>query len=230
LCVTSSNNRFPAVAEPGVALPRSGFTLLELLIALVLLAMLATALYASYFSVVKARERAAEGMEARRELGATLDLLRREIASSLYIRNDKRLHFVVEDRDNFGKPTSTLELTTLTPVRSDQELRNASIPESGIRIVRYELVEKNKQTILARREQDLFFDFQAAKPYPQMEHISSFLVECYDGSKWVKSWDTALNTKLPKLVRVTVQFDEGGNTVEFSVLSAPMIVSPVTGS
>jgi len=226
LCVTSSNNRFTVAAEAGSRLSRAGFTLLELLIALVLLAMLMTALYGSYFSVVKARERAAEGMEARRELGATFDLLRREIASSLYNRNDKRLHFVVEDRDNFGKPTSNLELTTLTPVRSDRELRNTGTSESGIRVVRYELIEKNKKIILARREQDLFFDFQAAKPYPQMEHISSFLVECYDGSKWVKSWDTALNTKLPKLVRVTVQFDENGTTEEFSVLSAPKVTGP----
>jgi general secretion pathway protein J len=221
LCVTSLNKRFAVVAEPGATLTRSGFTLLEMLIALVLLAMLTTALYASYFSVVKARERAAEGMEARRELGATFDLLRREIATSLFYRNDKRLHFVVEDRDNFGKPASNLELTTLAPVRSDQELRDTGIRESGIRVVRYEMVEKNKRTILARREQDLFFDFQASQPYPQMERISSFLVECYDGSKWVKSWDTSLNGALPKLVRITVQFDEDGNAVEFSVLSAP---------
>jgi general secretion pathway protein J len=227
LYVTSSlNKRVAAVAEPGSTLTRAGFTLLELLIALVLLAVLTTALYASYFTVVKARERAAEGMEARRELGATFDLLRREIASSLFNRNDRRLHFVVEDRDNFGKPASNLELTTLTPVRSDQELRDTGIRESGIRVVRYEIVEKNKQTILTRREQDLFFDFQTAQLYPQMEHISSFLVECYDGSKWVRTWDTLQNGKLPTLVRITVQFEEDGNTVEFSVLSAPK----VTGS
>ncbi|NVN89215.1 MAG: prepilin-type N-terminal cleavage/methylation domain-containing protein [Desulfuromonadales bacterium] len=197
---------------------RAGFTLLELLIALVLLSLLTTALYASYFSVVKARERAVAGMEERRELGATLDLLRREINSTVYNRDDKRLRFVVEDRDNFGKPASNLELTTLAVPQTGQVR-----PESGIRAVRYEMVEKNKQTILTRREQDLFYDWQTAKPYPQMERISGFLVECYDGSKWVRTW-SSLNPNLPAQVRITVQFEEDGKPVEFSVLSTPRII------
>lgn len=222
MCVTLSNKRFAAGQAGGLS-GRAGFTLLEVLISLVLLAVLTTALYASYFTVVKARERASEGMETRRELGTTFDLLRREIASAFYKRSDKRLHFVVEDRDRFGKPASTIELTTLTAAPSDLELRDTIVRESGIRVVRYEIVEKNNRTILARGEQDLFFDFQAAKAYPRMELITSFLVECYDGSKWVKSWDTALNGVLPKLVRITVRFEEDGNPVEFTVLSAPRV-------
>jgi general secretion pathway protein J len=183
----------------------------------VLLSLLTTALYASYFTVVKARERAVEGMEERRELGATLDLLRREIASTVYKRDDKRLRFVVEDRDFFGKPASNLELTTLATPQTGQMIR-----ESGVRAVRYEMIDKNRQTILTRREQDLFLDFQDAKPYPQMERISSFLVECFDGSKWVKSW-SSLNGALPKLVRITVQYEEDGKVMEFSVLSTPRL-------
>lgn len=94
-----------------------GFTLLEVLIAIVLLGLLAGALYASYFTVLRARDSATESMETRRELGATLDLLRREISSAKFDRTDtqKRWRFVVEDRDNFGKPASTLELTSFAP-------------------------------------------------------------------------------------------------------------------
>lgn len=201
----------------GVTSSNRGFTLLEVLIAVVLLGILSAALYGSYFAVLRARDRSAEGMEARRELGATLDLLRREIASAMYKGDDKRLRFVVEDRDNFGKPASNLELTTLAPL-SGQPRR-----ESGIMDVQYRMLEKGKQLILTRREQDLFFDSVTAPAYPQMERISSFLVECYDGSKWVKSWDTALNNALPKMLRITVQFDEGGKPVEFSVYAAPMV-------
>jgi general secretion pathway protein J len=206
LCATSSDRG------------RGGFTLLELLIALVLLAVLTTALYASFFTIVKARDRAAEGMEERRELGTTLDLLRREISAALFSGSDKRLHFVVEDRDNFGKPTSILELTTLALPQTPQVIR-----ESGIRTVRYEMVEKEGRTILTRREQDLFFDLQDVRPYPQMEQISGFLVECYDGTKWLRSWNSSLNGGLPSMVRVTVQFEEEGKTEEFSVLATPKV-------
>lgn len=194
-----------------------GFTLLEVLIAVVLLGILTAALYSSYFTVLRARERSAEGMESRRELGATLDLLRREIASTMFSRDDKRLRFVVEDRDNFGKPASNLELTT-------QALPSGSSrPESGIINVKYRMAQKGKQLILTRQEQDLFFDSVTVPAFPQMERISSFLVECYDGSKWVKSWDTALNNVLPKMLRITVQFDEGGKPVEFSVYAVPKV-------
>lgn len=222
MCVTLSSRGPAAFTAPSSPAPsRAGFTLLELLIALLLLAVLATALYASYFTVIRARERAAEGMEARRELGTTLDLLRREISSALFSRGDKRLHFLVEDRDNFAKPASNLELTTLAPPQTGQTVR-----ESGIRTVRYEMVEKDGATILTRREQDLFFDPQGVRPYPQMEHISGFLVECYDGSKWIRSWDSSLTGALPKRVRITVQFEEQGRTEEFSVLALPRVTGP----
>ena len=201
---------------------RRGFTLLEILIAVVLLGIITAALYGSYFTVLRARERASQGMEARRELGSTLDLLRREIASSAYNRADKRLLLVVEDRDIFGKPASLLVLTTLAP--QSNQIRK----ESGIIKVQYRLQEKDSHSILTRREQDSFMAAETAESvetaaYPQMERISSFLVECYDGSKWVKTWNTDLNGALPKRIRVTVQVEEDGKVLEFSVLSNPRI-------
>lgn len=218
MCATSSNRASAAGGRR-----REGFTLLELLIALLLLSLLTTALYASFFSVAKARERADQTMEGRRELGTTLDLLRREIAACRFSAGDKRLRFVVEDRDHFGKPSSGLELTTLAPPRTPQEP-----PGSGIRAVRYELVERDGRNLLLRREQDLVFDWQAAVAYPQMEHISGFLVECYNGSAWVRSWDTAatLNGRLPARVRIRVQVEEDGRIEEYAVLAIPQVTGP----
>jgi len=195
----------------------SGFTLLEVLIAVVLLGILSAALYGSYFGVLRARDRASSGMESRRELGATLDLIRREVSSAQFNRSDKRLRFVVEDRDSFGTPSSTLALTTLLPTAGQNR------KESGIVTVAYRMAEKNKKRILTRHERDLFSEEETAVAYPQMEQITAFLVECYDGSKWLKSWDSAINGTLPKGVRVTVQIEDAGKTVEFSLLSAPRV-------
>lgn len=198
----------------------NGFTLLEVLVAVALVGILSAALYSSYFAVLRAREHAGAGMETRRELGATLDLLRREVSSAIVIRGDKRLRFVVEDRDNFGAPASNLELTTLAPPAATPR------QESGISVVRYGLSEKDKRLILTRKERDFLVDAAAASSgpaYPQMESISAFLVECYDGSKWVKSWDTALNGALPKMVRITVRVAEDGKPADFTVLATPRV-------
>ena len=202
-----------------------GFTLLEVLIAVVLLGILTATLYGSYFTVLKARERSAQGMEERRELGNTLDLLRREIDAARYTSSDQRLRFIVEDRDSFGQPASNLELTTLAPPAP----LGGGFKESGVIDVQYLMVEKeNQKLILTRKEQDILLDSTTMPAYPQMERISSFLVECSsDGSKWVKSWDTALNGGLPKYVRITVQVEEQeGQLVQFSVYAFPR----VTGS
>ena len=48
-------------------------------------------------------------------------MLRREITSALYVPENKRLHFVVEDRDSFGKPASNLDFTTFVPPRSGDQ-------------------------------------------------------------------------------------------------------------
>lgn len=205
--------------------PAKGFTLLEVLIAVVLLGILVAALYGSYFTVLKARERSAQGMEESRELGSTLDLLRREIDAARYTSGDQRLKFVVEDRDSFGRPASNLELTTLAPPSP----LVAGFKESGVIDVQYRMVEQeNQQLLLTRQEKDLLLDAATTPAYPQMERINSFLVECSsDGSKWVKSWDTALNNGLPKYVRITVQVEEQkGELVQFSVYASPR----VTGS
>ena len=200
-----------------------GLTLLEVLVAVVLISILSGVLYSSYFAVVRARDRAAMGMEARRELGSTLDLLRREIAAAQFSQDDKSksLRFVVEDRDNFGKPASTLELTSATPAFDFTRM------ESGLFNVQYRMVEKNKQFMLTRREQDIFQTSGAAVAYPQIEVLKSFLVECSrDNTKWVRTWDTALDGALPKFVRITIQIEEEGKPVEFSVLASPKVKSP----
>ena len=193
--------------------------MLEVLIAVMLLGILSAALYGSYFGVMRARDRASAGMESRRELGYTLDLIRREVASSLPIiaaNEQLKPRFVIEDRDNFGTPASTLTLTTLAPPGQNRS-------ESGVLLVTYKMVEKDKKRILTRQARDLFSEVSDVQAFPQMEQISSFLVEGYDGSKWLKSWDTGINGARPKGVRVTVQVEEEGKRAEYSVISTPRV-------
>ena len=191
---------------------RKGFTLLEILIALALLGVLAGALYGTYFSLIKGRESANEGMEARRELRATLDILRCELSSAFYRKNDKRLHFSVEDRDIFGKPASVLSFTAfaLPEVVSDQVA------------LKYEILEREKKMVLSRQVKDLYAAGEGAR-YPQMESIEGFLVECQNGDTWVRSWDTAINNGLPKAVRITVSVADGEKTADYNILATPRI-------
>jgi general secretion pathway protein J len=186
--------------------------LLEVLVALALLVILSGALYGTYFSLMRGREMAVLKMEARRELSTTLDQLRRELSAAFYNTNNKRLHFVVEDRDFFGKPASTLDFTFIAPPSS------SNLPTSDQVRAIYTAGEKDKKLILARQAQDLYMTANSL-PYPLMKELEGFLVECYDGNEWVRTWDTVLNNRLPKAVRVTLMVKEGEKTVNFSTIT-----------
>ena len=194
-----------------------GFTLLELLVALVLLVMLSGALYGTYFSVMRGSEVARERTEPLRDARVALDLLRRELAAVNFDSNNKRLHFVVEDRDIFGKPASILDFTAFTVPKT------GSVPSSDVMAVRYKPVEREEQTmILSRQTEDLYLESKPL-PYPLTEQIQGFLVECYDGNQWVKSWDTTLNAGLPEAVRVTLLVQGSDKPVGFTAIVVPRL-------
>jgi general secretion pathway protein J len=196
--------------------PNKGFTLLEVLIALLLMAILSGALYGTYFTAVKSRDRATSQMEPLRDVRQTLDMLRREIDAAFYASANKRLHFVVEDKDIFGKPASTIDFTTITTPLA------GGIPSSDVIEVRYEPSGDERNMILNREEKDIYLENQPV-PYPQIDKIQGFLVECYNGGSWVKSWDTAsaLNNSLPQAVRVTITIQDGDNSSDYSIIAIP---------
>ena len=181
---------------------------MELLIALALLVIVAGALYGTYFSVVAARERGGTRMEERRELATTLGRLHDELSSVFFNKQNQRLQFVVEDRDSYGKPASLLQFTALAPPRIDPA------PASDVIVARYSVKEEEQDgeeaLSLVREARDPYLDKNVkSTPYPVIDRVDGFLVECWDGNKWVKSWDTALNGFLPKKVRVTVTLKGG---------------------
>ena len=188
-----------------------GFTLIELLMALALLVILSGALYGTYFSVIAARDKGGARIETRRELSTTLGALHSELASAYRAKpglnaTQTRTHFVVEDRDSFGKPVSLLEFTYLAPPRLSQ------VPSSDLTLVRYAVREKEGLLTLTREARDPYLNTSVKSvPYPVMDVVEGFLVECYDGSKWVKTWDSApgYNSRFPNLVRVTVTLKGG---------------------
>jgi general secretion pathway protein J len=202
---------------------RRGFTLLEILIALALLGVLAGTLYSTYFALIKGRESAAEGMEERRELRTTLDLLRRELNSTFYANRPpvgekkNRLHFSVEDKDIFGKPASRLTFTAIAPPQA------GGLAVSDQVDLVYEIVERDKQMILTRQAKDLYHPGEVQR-FPQMENIEGFLVECLSGDKWVKVWDTELQHQLPKSIRVTITVKEGEQNASYSILASPKMI------
>ncbi|MDY0299964.1 MAG: prepilin-type N-terminal cleavage/methylation domain-containing protein [Trichlorobacter sp.] len=199
----------------------SGFTLLELLVALAIGSLIIAAAYTVFFSINRAQEIAVTDMEQRRALRATMDLLRRELSSVLYRTGDENLRFLVEDRDFFDKPASNLSFTTIAPPADGGVSDQLSLL--------YQLSEKENEEEnlqLIRIAKDFFLDEEqyTLTGYPIMEHLEGFFVECYDGSQWQKSWDTALTPVLPRSVRVTISLKDRDQVVSYSMTTTPKVV------
>jgi general secretion pathway protein J len=111
-----------------------GFTLLELLIALTLLVLLSGTLYGTWFTVIKGRDSASARMENLREVRTTLDMLRRELASAFYNKDNKRLHFIVEDRDSFASRPHHLILQLSPPRLRERRLIPILRPSVTVRL------------------------------------------------------------------------------------------------
>ena len=196
-----------------------GFTLLEVLIALGLLAILSAALYGTWFSLVRGRDAAMTAMEGRRELRDTLDMLQREIASAFIVTDIRstttpQLSFSIEDYDSFGNPASNLTFFTISPPLSGNQALSDQTK------VKYFPIKRDGRLTLAKQVKDLHMEGETA-PYPQMDSIESFLVEwSNDGTEWKKHYQTP--SALPKHVRVTISVKEGNQTVAFTTVASPM--------
>ncbi len=193
---------------------------MELLIALALLALLSAAIYGTYFSLMRGRDMATAKMDERREISTTLDQLRRELSAAYYNSINKKLHFVVEDRDFFGKPASTLDFTAIAPPRSD------ALPASDQVQLIYSGAEEEKELSLMRAGKDLYITIDPLA-YPQMRKLEGFLVECStDGSTWTRTWNTpAMNPRLPRYVKVTITLKDGEKNVDYTTIATPRMGS-----
>lgn len=212
-----------------------GFTLLELLVALALMAILVSALYGTFFSLTAARDRAEAVSERSRELRTTLDKLRRELAAAWYKKaattTDStvvpKFRFEVEDRDFFGKPASILTFTTIVPPAAGSQ------PLSDLMEVEYRPTAVDQSMKLVRRAKDATLAVEPVA-YTQMEDLQGFLVECSnDGTKWERTWSGKLRERtlsenrvsgLPAFIRVTLLVKDGDKNVPYVAIISPRMV------
>jgi general secretion pathway protein J len=169
------------------------------------------AVYTSFFSVQRALDRFDNIALKYHEVRTALDIMRREIESSL-LKNtlsddddneQAGTAFIIKDRDIFGKITSSLELTAF------------SFRGSSLNTVSYFVEEKEGKLNLYKKEAPPIFQ---AKEYTAdiIEGIESFKIETLYNNKWVSTWDTGNTGSLPDIVRVSIEFDDNGKIVKLT--------------
>ncbi len=184
--------------------PKKGFTLIEVLIAVAITAIIIAALYSTFFLSRKAVDAVDNSLVKLQECRAVLDVMKREIESAEteptvslgqtvpFGQNPYAYTlFKIDDRDFYGKEASQLVMTTFSPF----------LP--GLTKITYAVEENDGKLVLRKKFDAAFGAPYTTKSVDLIEDVESFTVEAAYNDKWVKTWDSSVSNT-PDQVRISV--------------------------
>jgi prepilin-type N-terminal cleavage/methylation domain-containing protein len=197
-----------------------GFTLLEMLIAVTLVAMMAVGLWAVFRISVQSWSRGTEFIDSNQRHRSILDMIRKQIASTYGL-------FVAPDPKTGGNPLLIfsgsetqirfISLNSLQFQKSPGLTLVSYDVEQGLK-GDYELVEREERYLGQRP--DLTTQPAQTMPIKIFENLLSCIFEYYDPgtndipAQWVREWDGEKEGKLPVAVSMTmVSRDRQGNNL-----------------
>jgi type II secretion system protein J len=191
----------------GQSMRRSGFTLLELIVAMAMVAILSMSLYASIRVGFHAKASAEAAVEPARIADVAMSILRDDIQNAMppngvlagsFVSLDQR-----DDRNNDGDDLSFFTTAdSPTHVSGNGEIKNVELT-----IVRPN--NSDDHVLLRRVTRNLLSQVQA-NPDEEVicRHVMGFNLRFWDGTAWVDSWDsTTENNTLPAAVEVTLDLE-----------------------
>lgn len=155
----------------------SGFTLVEILVALSILAIVMTILSGAFSTSAVTVRVVDERAEALSSLSGALDTLSQEVRGAY---------------DSFSGKPSTMTFTAMTPFQGD----DAPV----VQTLSYEFEERR----LLRRTYRTEPDAQAARAFLLLEDVDEPSFSFFDGKRWTDEW--RVPGKLPAGVKVTFSY------------------------
>ncbi len=200
----------PAIRDGGrgKVLPRKtgmtgAFTLVEIVLAVALSALLLTIVYWTYFSINRSVDAATESQDAL-DTGRTLsELIKRDI------RAIRPAPYSLVGKNTVIQNSSFGELEFVTNALSETDPQR-------LRRVGYALIlSDNDEKALVRRESTDLSDLLDKSPadyLPKVFEVSTgitgFLVEFYNSGTWVQAWDSRVTGQMPTQIRVTIDVSD----------------------
>jgi len=213
----------------------SAFTLIEVMLALAISAIVLAAMGGVFYSAMRLRDRTSARLDETAPLHHALTLLRRDLQGALPpgpgnlpVAGD----FQSETIGGGIAQNDRLSFFTTTGPLSD------NLPWGDIQEVSYELRDAAQRTTgtgrdLIRSVTRNVLALTPADPDEQwlMGNVQSLQVSCFDGVNWRDSWDTSLgDTNLPAAVRIRIQLATENSSDGISQQPFEMVVQVLSQS
>lgn len=196
-----------------------GFTLIEVLGALLLTAIVMGVLYEILGSVLQTQEIVEQSFYSKDIGPAVVDQITRDL-DNIYAPDDNRPYFLCKTGRNLGLSSTRIDFITtgLSVVREPEKISYYPINE-----VSYitEPNQKEPDVMILYRREDSFIDDEPLKGgtlYEVYDRVTMFSVEFYDGKVWKETWDNTKDGGLPYAIRFDMRFRsaaEGGEYLEY---------------
>lgn len=169
---------------------RAGFTLLEVLVAVAVTAMIMSVVYSTFAQTVKSKEYVEAGNEAYHKARWALDKIAYDLASAFVHKssNSNSLFYALSHEVN-GMPMDELHFTSFSHVQ-----HNPMLPGSDQCEISYKIawVSESERFQLWRRE-DATIDeknMEGGEELMLVDDIVAFNLRFWDGFTWQDQWDS----------------------------------------
>ncbi|MCS6985146.1 MAG: prepilin-type N-terminal cleavage/methylation domain-containing protein [Leptospiraceae bacterium] len=201
---------------------RRGFTLLEILIVIALLGSLLLLLFGTHLQI---RQLLAEQSKASQKTGdilAFLKTLSSDLHNLVYEKWNSRQHFIARKVIMGGRRLDELLFTT------SRLYNNPASLQTQVHNVHYFADIADGESAVVYRREDVFADpknLRQGYAIPMAWDIEELVFEfSQSGQSWEDEWDFAVKQVMPRFIRCTLKWKEGGQERMFQFVVRPPIL------
>jgi general secretion pathway protein J len=187
---------------------KNGFTLLEILVALAIAAIVIGSAYTLLFTVKKGTAGIYEKMREKEKAFNLLSMVRKEVESIYYSRDTDYTGIKIEEKDYYGKPASRLTFTCFF--------------RDGLKVISYFVEEDEDNRLnLIKTIADVI---KGGKPVKItiLKDVEGFRAQVLDEG-YDKVYDSTKLNKVPKDVKISLLLKGGKGVEEFSQICSLML-------
>lgn len=197
----------------------SGFTLMEVLIAIAILGIVMAIVYGSFVQTRRVIARAEGAVDELRGIRVAFIRMAWDISMAFRSDNNEGTFFVGTDNYSGGYPDDSIDFTTYANQRRVRDVRESDQMEvgyylrRGFGIITSPLEEEGQgeeEAVLMKREKKRIDTnpMYGGKTYELSENIAGLNFRYLDQGAWLDSWDSRVTNTIPEAVEITITVKE----------------------